>query len=128
MIDRRALIVSAAGSMLAASRVGGAQPARKVYRIGILGLRPTSDLVGPEPRSPSTKAFLRGMRELGYVYGEDFVTEPRGADGKPERFPTLARQYDFHEVRLTASGLRGLAWTGQSRPVRGAHNERGGQP
>jgi hypothetical protein len=58
----------------------------------ILGLRPTSDLVGPEPRSPSTKAFLRGMRELGYVYGVDFVTEPRGADGKPERFPTLANE------------------------------------
>jgi putative ABC transport system substrate-binding protein len=92
VIDRRALIVSAAGSMLTASRVGRAQPARKVYRIGILGLRPTSDLVGPEPRSPSTKAFLRGMRELGYVYGEDFVTEPRGADGKPERFPTLANE------------------------------------
>jgi len=65
MIDRRALIVSAAGSMFTASRVGRAQAARKVYRIGILGLRPTSDLVGREPRSPSTKAFLRGMREFG---------------------------------------------------------------
>ena len=32
------------------------------------------------------------MRELGYVYGEHFVTEPRGADGKPERFPTLAAE------------------------------------
>jgi putative tryptophan/tyrosine transport system substrate-binding protein len=26
------------------------------------------------------RAFLRGMAELGYVYGRDFVTEPRGTD------------------------------------------------
>ena len=32
------------------------------------------------------------MRELGYVYGEHFMTEPRGADGKPEHFPTLANE------------------------------------
>ena len=25
-------------------------------------------------------AFLRGMAELGYVFGRDFVTEPRGTD------------------------------------------------
>jgi putative tryptophan/tyrosine transport system substrate-binding protein len=52
----------------------------------------TSDLVGPEPRSPSTNAFVRGMRELGYVYGEHFVTEPRGAEGKPGRFPSMAAE------------------------------------
>src|SRR4029453_19340202 len=44
------------------------------------------------PRSPSAKAFLRGMRELGYVYGEHFVTEPRGVEGKPDRFPSLATE------------------------------------
>jgi putative ABC transport system substrate-binding protein len=32
------------------------------------------------------------MRELGYVYGDDFVTEVRGAEGKPERFPRLAAE------------------------------------
>jgi len=64
----------------------------QVYRIGILGLGATSDLVGPQPWSPSTNAFLRGLRELGYVYGEHFVTEPRGAEGKPECFPGLAAE------------------------------------
>jgi hypothetical protein len=67
MIDRRSLIGSAAASVLIAPLVGHAQPARKVYRIGILGVRPTADLAGPEPRSPSTQAFVRGMRELGYM-------------------------------------------------------------
>ena len=32
------------------------------------------------------------MRELGYVYGEQFVTEPRGAEGQPERYAGLAAE------------------------------------
>jgi putative tryptophan/tyrosine transport system substrate-binding protein len=32
------------------------------------------------------------LRELGYVYGEHFVTEARGAEGKLERFPALAAE------------------------------------
>ncbi len=89
-MDRRAFIGNLALGALAVLRVTSAQPAGKVYRIGILSLRMTSDLVGPQPRSPATNALLRGLRELGYVYGEHFVTEPRGGEGKPERFPRLA--------------------------------------
>jgi ABC-type uncharacterized transport system substrate-binding protein len=36
--------------------------------------------------------LLRGLNELGYVYGKDFVTESRGSGGRPERFPTLATE------------------------------------
>jgi putative ABC transport system substrate-binding protein len=32
------------------------------------------------------------LRELGYVWGEHFVTEPRGGEGKLERFPDLAAE------------------------------------
>ena len=92
LMDRRAFIGSLALGALSVPRATLAQPTRKVARIGILGLGATSDLVGPQPRSPSTKAFLHGMRELGYVYGEHFVTEPRGGEGKPERFPSLATE------------------------------------
>ena len=97
MTDRRSFIGGLAVALaslatLAAPGAASAQPSRRVYRIGILGLRATSDLSGPQPRSPSTKAFLRGMRELGYVYGEHFVTEPRGSEGKPELLPVLAAE------------------------------------
>jgi putative ABC transport system substrate-binding protein len=91
-MDRRSFLGSLALGALAMPRAALAQPARKVYRIGILSLRATSDLVGPQPRSPSTTALLRGLRELGYVYGEHFVTEPRGGAGRPERFPSLAAE------------------------------------
>jgi putative ABC transport system substrate-binding protein len=92
LMDRRAVIGGLALVTLAAPRAASAQAAPKVYRIGILALPETSDLVGPQPRSPVHNSLVRGLRELGYVYGEHFVTEPRGAPGKPERFPTLAAE------------------------------------
>ena len=36
--------------------------------------------------------MLAGLRELGYVYGEHFVTVPRSSEGKSERFPALAAE------------------------------------
>jgi putative ABC transport system substrate-binding protein len=88
MMKRRTLI--GAGGLWVAPWASQAQPARKVYRIGILANSAAADVAGPQPRNPNTRAFLRGLRELGYAYGEHFVTEPRGADGRPERFPGLA--------------------------------------
>jgi putative ABC transport system substrate-binding protein len=105
-MDRRALIGSLALGILAVPHVAPAQPARKVYRIGILSsVSTTSDMVGPQPRSPFVNALLRGFRELGYVYGEHFVTEPRGGEGKPERFPNLATELVRLQVDvIVASG------------------------
>jgi len=70
-MDRRAFIGSLAFATLAVLRATRAQPARKVYRIGILtGHSTTSDMVGP--RDPPVSAPLRGLNELGYVYGGHF--------------------------------------------------------
>jgi putative ABC transport system substrate-binding protein len=44
--------------------------------------------------------------ELGYVYGEHFVIEPRGAEGKPARFPSLAAELLRLQVDvIVATGL-----------------------
>jgi putative ABC transport system substrate-binding protein len=76
--------------MWVASRAGYTQPARKVHRIGMLGVGATpAEMAGPNPAWPSTAALLGGLRELGYVYGETFVTEGRSAEGQVERFPAL---------------------------------------
>ena len=91
-MDRSAFIGSLALGISSWCRVTAAQPARKVYRIGILTLYATSDAVGPQPRNPRINALLRGLRELGYVYGEHFVTEVRGVEGRPERYPSLAAE------------------------------------
>jgi len=76
-MDRRAFIGSFVLEALAVWHVARAQPAPKVYRIGILAHGLSSDFSGPQPRSPPVNALLRRLGELGYVYGEHFVTEPR---------------------------------------------------
>ncbi len=91
-MDRRTFIRSSALWAIAVTRATLAQSPRKIYRVGILGPFVGSDIVGPEPRSPFVSALLRGLRELGYVYGKDFVTEPRGDEGKPERLRRLAAE------------------------------------
>ena len=91
MTVKRRTFISAGGLWLAPP-AGIAQSARKVYRVGILTVATTAAATGPQARSSSTAAFLRGMRELGYVYGEHFVTEERGAGDQPERFPALAAE------------------------------------
>jgi putative tryptophan/tyrosine transport system substrate-binding protein len=84
-MDRRAFMGHLGLGTLAAVGTAVAQPAQKVVRIGILGFAgTTAEMTGPEARRPSVRAFLQGMRELGYVYGRDFVTEPRGGEGRPE--------------------------------------------
>jgi putative ABC transport system substrate-binding protein len=89
-VDRRTFLAGTGAVLLAAPLAAEAQQASKVYRIGVLGLgQETSKMTGPQPQSPSVKALLDGLRQRGYVYGTQFVTEPRGAEGKPDRFPSL---------------------------------------
>ena len=106
-MDRRAFIGSVALGTLAMPRGTFAQPASKIYRIGILSHSfATSELVGSQPQSPYAGALLRGLRELGYVYGEHFVTEPRGGEGRPERWAGLAAELAGLRVDvIVASGL-----------------------
>jgi putative ABC transport system substrate-binding protein len=73
-----ALIVTAAP--LAAD----AQPAEKVYRIGMLEAIPAAR------NAANLDALRQGLRELGYVEGRNLVIEYRSADGRAERFPDLA--------------------------------------
>ena len=91
-MDRRTFISGLAVVALATPGVTHAQPARKLYRIGIASVSNGSDSAGPQPRNPYARAFLGELHRLGYVYGEHFITEPRGAEGKPERYPVLAAE------------------------------------
>jgi len=62
-----------------------AQPA-KVYRIGML------ETTSASANRANLNAFLQGLREAGYVEGQNFVIDYRTADGRPERFRALAAE------------------------------------
>jgi putative tryptophan/tyrosine transport system substrate-binding protein len=95
-MDRRRVIVSIGSVALAWPVSAHTQPARRVARIGIVSVGgPSAEMTGPLPRNRNVRAFLRGMAELGYVYGRDFVTEPRGTDGVPVVAELVSLQVDI---------------------------------
>ncbi len=63
-----------------------AQQPAKVPRVGFLVTAPFDTPEFRQARDP----FLHGMRELGYVEGQNFRVEYRSAEGKQERFVSLA--------------------------------------
>src|SRR5712692_7602138 len=63
-----------------------AQPAGKVPRVGYLITGSHSD---PQ-RQRLFEAFRQGLRELGYVEGQNIAIESRWAEGKDDRLPALA--------------------------------------
>ena len=65
---------------------GAAQSPAKPARIGYLAV---GSLAAPELR-PRLDAIRRGLRELGFVEGQNLAIEARGADGNVERLPALA--------------------------------------
>jgi putative tryptophan/tyrosine transport system substrate-binding protein len=76
----------ALGAFGIASFAAHAQPARKLHRLGFLGVSSAADY------APFLAAFLQGLRELGYEDGRNIVIEYRWADGREERLAELAVQ------------------------------------
>lgn len=54
--------------------------------------------------APNLAAFRKGLRDLGWVEGQNFVLETRFADGYPERLPGLAAQLVREGVDLILVG------------------------
>jgi putative ABC transport system substrate-binding protein len=71
-------------ALLAAPLAAEAQQGAQLPRIGYLGTSSAS--LEPE----LVKAFRQGLRDLGYVEGQNIVIEFRWAEGNYHRFPDLA--------------------------------------
>ena len=93
-MDRRTFIARVAGGLVSAPFAARAQPAAKVYRIGILETIPAAR------NAANLDALRRGLRELGYVEGRNLIIEYRSADGRAERFPELASELVHLKVDL----------------------------
>ena len=79
-MDRRGLLVGMAMGVVAMRLAAQAPPMGKTARIGILALR----------SPPLTDALKLGLRELGYVEGENVLIEYPDAHGREDRLPQLA--------------------------------------
>jgi putative ABC transport system substrate-binding protein len=82
------LIVLLAAAVQMAPLVGEAQQAANIPRIGLLSPTSLSD-----PRTPRVLgAFRHGLRELGYVEGQNIVIESRWAEGQSDRLRDLVAE------------------------------------
>jgi putative tryptophan/tyrosine transport system substrate-binding protein len=81
-IRRRELLVTLGGAAAWPLSLH-AQQRKRIQRIGVL-------LFGTPDTDPNLPAFLRGLRELGYVEGQNIAIEYRYAEGKPDLLRGLA--------------------------------------
>ncbi len=93
---RRRLMIAAAG--IAAVRLARAQSSSKVYRIGYLGIGNSPYVASASSVDPSRlslmyqDAFREEMRKHGWIEGKNYVMDRRYEEGKPERYPALAKE------------------------------------
>jgi len=88
---RIGLAVVLAVSLALAPFSAEAQPAEKVWRIGILAIVRIL---------PLEEAFLQSLRERGYVEGRNLVVERRFSEGRDERFADFAAEFVRLKVDL----------------------------
>ena len=90
-------------SLLAAPLAADAQQAGKVPRIGYL------EVTSPSDRPSLLDAFRQGLRELGWVEGQNIVINYRYAEGRVDRLPDLAAELVRLKVDLIVSwGTQGV--------------------
>ena len=82
-MERRTFLSVASATLLAAPLAAGAQPAGKVYRIGALETT-------PNPRMEDV--MRQGLRELGWVEGQNLIFERRYSEARDDRHPAHAAE------------------------------------
>jgi putative ABC transport system substrate-binding protein len=93
-MERREFITLLSGTAAAWPLVARAQQAGKVWRIGIL------DTTSVALNAANFDALRQGLRQHGYIEGQNLVIDYRSADGRVERFPDLAAELVHLKVDL----------------------------
>ncbi len=102
-MDRRRFLLTSLAGALAGPLAAVGQQAGKVARIGFLSVTSPSD------RPPLLDAFRQGLRELGWVEGQNIVIDYRYAEGRIDRLPDLAAELVRLKVDLIVSwGTQGV--------------------
>lgn len=84
--------------IIVSAQIAPAQQPAKTWKIGVLVSS------SPSLNSARDEALRQGLRELGYVEGQNLVMEFRYGEGKIERLAPLARDLVEHRVDVIVAG------------------------
>src|SRR5215475_14531290 len=111
IVNRRTFLGTLTAGLLATPLATQAQQAKKTPRVAfVFGSIPEAELTSPNPTSRYARAFLEGMRQLGWIDGQNVTIEWRTALGQPDRYVTLAQELVKLPVDVVvSSGTRAAA-------------------
>ena len=110
MATRRAFMAGAL-AVVAAPLAAQEKKAGRVYRIGVL------DSISLSDNAANIDEFRKGLRELGYVEGQNLLIEYRSAEGRVARYPNLTAELSGLNVDLIVA--RGTPATLAAKNARG---------
>ena len=111
-MDRRRFLLTSLAGALAASRAADAQSPGHVRRLGYL----SNSSIAVSERF--VEAFRHGLRELGWVEGQNTVIEYRWAEGKSDRLPGLAAELVRLNADVIVAAPTPLPWQPRTPPGR----------
>ncbi len=84
---KKILLSAVATLILTSVFPAAAQQPTNIPRIGYV-----SGTGSPSDPGPYVEALRQGLRDLGHIDGNNIMTESRGAEGKPDRYPSLVNE------------------------------------
>jgi putative tryptophan/tyrosine transport system substrate-binding protein len=79
---RRREFITLLGGAVSWPLAARAQQAARLYRVGwLFAAVPLKDMGGSDPVDPVSRAFVHGLRDLGYIEGKNLLLERRSAEG-----------------------------------------------
>ncbi len=99
----------AAAAAVAAPSAAAAQQKGKLPVVAlVLFTAPARDMAGPDPVFPVARAFVHGMRDLGWIDGRNVVIERRSMEGRPEHAPGIIADLAARGVDVLV--MSGAVW------------------
>ena len=103
MSTTRRAFLTGSFALLGVTRVAEAQQAGKVYRVGVL-----TNKASDPAEARLWQAFRSGLRERGWIEGQNILIEFRAAEGTTARLPELAA--DLVRLRVDLIVARASSW------------------